>query len=311
MLLTVTPNPTIDRTLHVPVMQIGQVHRAVTVHMAAGGKGLNVTRVALSLAMPVLTTAPLAGHTGRLVAALAEAEGLPADWYWLGAGETRTSLLLNHDQADTTVINEPGPTLSGEDWPGLAAHIERLAEPAQAVIFAGSLPLGDNGPGYADLTRRLAARHKAVYIDTSLVALQAVLPQPDRLCLKINQAELAAGLGQALPDQAALLAAGQTLLERGAALVVVTLGPAGALAIAPEGCWQARSPAVDIVSTVGSGDSFLAGLAIARLQGRPVEAALAMAVACGTANTLTELPGRLDKAVVERLLAQVKCERIG
>lgn len=311
LFLTITPNPALDRTLYVPCLTVGEVHRPTTVHSAAGGKGLNVYRAARVLGGEALATGPLVGHTGRLVADLAAAEGIKADWYWPGSGETRICLLINHDTGDATVINEPGEPPSEAEWAGFAAHVERLAGQAGAVALAGSLPPGVNPTILNELARAMAADGRAVYLDTSGGALAAVLVQPTGLVIKVNRVELAAGLG--LPNEdfstEKVIRAGRMLLERGAALVVVTLGGEGALAVAPEGCWQAAVPPVEVVSTVGSGDSMLAGLAVARLEGRSIEAALALGVACGAANATTPLPGRFERGMVEALLKQVEVKR--
>lgn len=312
MLLTITANPTIDRTLHVAHLSVGEVHRASAVHMAAGGKGLNVTRAARTLGCPVLATGPLAGHAGRLMADLAIAEGLPAEWYWLPSGETRTCLLINHDKHDSTVINEPGEPISAAAWAGFAGHVQTLAAQTQAVAFSGSLPPGVNPAALSELARSIAGPERAVYLDTSGAALAAALAEPDGLVIKINRAELAAGLGESSQDFTLekVIAAGQNLLERGAALVVITAGGEGALAINSEGCWQAQAPQVNVVSTVGSGDSMLAGLAVARLWGKDVAEALAYGVACGAANAQTTLPGRFERETVEDLLQHIKLKQL-
>lgn len=311
MLLTITPNPTIDRMLHVPTLTAGLVHRATSVQVGAGGKGLNVARAACTLGGEVLVTAPLAGHSGRLLADLLALEGLPADWYWLESGETRAAELLTHDSGDATVINEPGESMSPHAWSDFAAHVERLAEQAQAVAFCGSLLPGVEPEALGVLARALVSPRRAVYLDTSVAALAAALAEPSGLCLKVNRTELAVGLGRSGEDFSIsqVIEAGQELLARGAALVVVTLGAEGALAIAPEGCWQASSPRVEVVSTVGSGDSFLAGLAVARMEERSLASALALGVACGAANATTNLPGRFEHSLVETLLPQVNVKR--
>ena len=121
MLLAVAPNPAIDHILTVPTMTVGQVHRATGVQLAPAGKGLNVARAARTLGCKALATGPLGGRPGQIVADLARTEGLPADWYWLSTGETRTCLLINHAGTDTTVINEPGPNLSAEEAAGCGA----------------------------------------------------------------------------------------------------------------------------------------------------------------------------------------------
>ncbi len=313
MLLTVAPNPTIDRTLHVPQMTVGSVHRSSRVQLTAGGKGLNVGRVSRTLACKVLLTGPLAGQSGQFVAELVESENLPAAWHWLSAGETRNCLLINHDTGDATVINEAGPTMSAADWAGFVAHVEHLAQEARAVTFAGSMMQGVQAAVLGELARSLARPERAIYVDTSGPALAAVLAQPEGLCIKVNQLELAVGLGLEFknrPLNPALFEAGRMLLDRGATLVVVTLGRKGALAIAPAGVWQASPPPVEVVSTVGSGDSMLAGLTVACLEGQTLDAALAFAVACGSANAKSDLPGRFERAEVEALLKRVSTTRI-
>jgi fructose-1-phosphate kinase PfkB-like protein len=185
--------------------------------------------------------------------------------------------------------------------------VQRLAAEAEAVAFSGSLPPGVEPAALAALARAVAAPERPVYLDTSVAALKAALAQPSGLCLKVNRAELAEGLDWPVEafSTERFMVAGQELLGRGAELIVVTLGEKGALALNREGCWQANPPPVAMVSTVGSGDSFLAGLAVARLEGKTIKDALAFAVACGAANATTRLPGRFEQGVVESLLAQV------
>lgn len=312
MLLTITPNPTIDRMLHVPTLTAGLVHRATSVQVGAGGKGLNTARAARTLGGEVVVTAPLAGHSGRLLADLLAEEGLPANWHWLESGETRACELMTHDSGDATVINEPGETMSPQAWTDFAGHVERLAARARAVAFCGSLLPGVEPEALDVLAQVLVNPQRAIYLDTSAAALAAALAQPRGLCLKINRAELAMGLGRSTEDFSTgqVIEAGRELLAQGAALVVITLGGEGALAIAPEGCWQASSPRVEVVSTVGSGDSFLAGLAVARLEGNSLASALALGVACGAANATTHLPGRFERSLVETLLSQVSLKEL-
>lgn len=313
MLLTVTSNTTIDRTLFIPHLTPGAVHRATTVHLAAGGKGLNVTRAARVLGYEVLATGPLAGHAGRIVADLAVAEGLTTDWHWLAQGETRTCTLINHDGGDTTVINEQGPTLSAEDWAGFAAHVQKIAQEARAVAFAGSVPLGVTPEALGALAHSLVTPQRTVYVDTSAAALAAVLARPQGLCVKVNRGELAGGLGLE-PDSlspADLIREAQKLVAQGAVLVVVSLGGEGALMVSTGGqIWQAEAPPLEVISTVGSGDSMLAGLVVGRLRGYSLPEALAFSVACGSANVLSSLPGRFERGQVERLVGQVRVKQL-
>jgi len=303
--LVVTPNPAIDRRIHVAHLDVSEVNRATRVENGAGGKGLNVVRAARTLGYGAVAIAPLGGHTGQLFAELAAAEGLDTDWYWLESGDTRISMLITHDNSDTTVINEPGPVLSKKDQSEFLAHVRRSAHNCGAIAFAGSFPPGVDAAEFCVLARSLALPERRVYLDTSGEVLQLALAQPGGLCIKVNRIELATGLQQPLAEIAEVIKAGKMVLARGAGLVVVTLGREGAIVIAPEGCWQASSPTVAVASTVGSGDVLLAGFAVSLLNGSSIEDALKLGVACGAANATSHLPGRFVDKTVEKLSSRV------
>ncbi len=310
-LLVVMLNPAIDRTLHVPRLQGGQVNRATQAEHRAGGKGLNVVRAAATMGYAATITGPLGGHSGRLLAELTANENLAADWYWLESGETRHCILISHDDTDTTVVNEPGPEVSAQGWLEMAAHIRRLAGRHAAVAFSGSLAPGIDPQAFGALARSLALTERPVYLDTSGEVLALALPNPAGLSIKVNRAELAAGLRQPLNNIDEVSRAGKSLLARGATMVVVTLGSEGALVISAQGCWRAHSPRVEVVSTVGSGDSLLAGFAGALLQGGEITEALKIGVACGAANALDHLPGRFTPEQLKALLAQIEISKLG
>ncbi len=308
--LVVTPNPAIDRRIHVAQLDVSEVNRAARVENGAGGKGLNVVRASLTLGYGAIAIAPLGGHTGHLFAELAAAEGLDTDWYWLESGDTRISMLITHDNSDTTVINEPGPVLTKKDQSEFLAHVRRSANKSGAIAFAGSFPPGVVAAEFCALARSLALPERKVYLDTSGEVLQLALVQPDGLCIKVNRTELAAGLQQPLLKIGQVIKAGKMVLARGAALVIVTLGCEGAIVLAPEGCWQASSPTVTAASTVGSGDALLAGFAVSLLNGSSIEDALKLGVACGAANAMSHLPGRFEDKAAEELSSQVEIKEL-
>ena len=311
-LLTVTCNPSLDRILHIPHLTISTIHRTATVESLPSGKGLNVSRAALPLGVPVTSTGILGGRIGQLLADLAEIHGLNGNWYWLEQAETRICTLVNHDGVDSTVLNEDGPQISTADWDGFCTHVQTLAQSAGLVVFSGSVPPGLHADALPSLARSLAAGGLPVIVDTSNAPLTAALENPDGLCIKINQFELALGLALQFETGAvdAIATAAGVLLERGAAQVIITLGADGALLISPEGCWRAAAPPVEMVSSVGSGDSLTAGLATAWLRGDTLPDALAMGVACGSANALTALPGKIDPRQVEVLRRQVQVQAL-
>ncbi len=311
MLLIVASNPAIDRTLHVPTLEPGRVHRPRQVHLGAGGKGLNVARAARVLGHPCRLTGCLAGHTGALVEDLARAEGLEATWHHLAGGETRNCLLLNHEGGDATVINEPGPLLSAADWADFSARVSRMAREARTVVLAGSVPPSVDPEAYAVLCRSLARQVGRVWVDSPGAPLAALLHDPRGLSLKVNRAELSEALGCPLEDPGRLLAALRALIGAGATLAGVTLGPQGALLATADGAWRVEAPTTGLVSSVGSGDSFLAGLAVGWERDWSPPEALRLAAACGAANAETPYPAHFRSSRVQELFEACRAEPQG
>lgn len=303
MLLCLTPNPALDRTLVIPALRFGGVYRAERVLVAPGGKGLNVARAARTLGQPLRVCAPLAGLTGQLVAHLATAEGIDARWSWCAGGETRVCVLVVDPQAsDATALNEPGWALTPDDWQAFVAAALAAAAEAQLVTLSGSLPPGVPPAGLADLVRQLGAAGHRVIVDSSGAALQAALDsQP--YGLKVNSSELSAALALPISNPQEAVPALAALRERGIALAAVSLGAQGAVAASDEGIGWACPPTIEIISSIGSGDSLLAGLSSGLLRGQSLQHALCLGVTCGAADALTIGGGLIDLADVERLLS--------
>jgi len=304
--LCLTPNPALDRTLTVPDLRLGTVARAPSARVAAGGKGVNVARALAALGIEALCMGPLGGASGRILADLAAAENLDADWTWCEI-ETRSCIILVDPAARrTTVINEAGPRLQPGDWNRVTAAVLARAAEARAVCLSGSLPPGVAPDGLAELCRSLVESGQAPWVDSSGAALAAALSVAG-LRLKINREEAEELLGRPLRGMAACAEAAQRLLARGPSAVVLTLGDEGAVFAEAEGCWHAASPPLETASAVASGDSFLAGLVAALAAGRDVPEALRWGVAAGAANALAEGGAGFTRAQFDSILAGVRC----
>jgi 1-phosphofructokinase len=302
MLLCFTPNPAIDRVLLAPGFRRAESVRVDETREAAGGKGLNVARVARTLGLPARVCGPLAGANGRRIAALAQAEGLDARWSWRPGGESRTCMLIIDQQApDTLVVNERGPATSAADWQSLAHLVAAEAAQASAVAISGSLPPGVAAGHLLALLQELSSQ-RPIYLDTSGAVLAAALELPLAL-IKVNADELGEALGATIATLAEARAAAARVQARGPAAVIVTLGRAGAVAAGEGGVWLARAPDVAAISAVGSGDAVLAGVAAAFAERRGLDEALRLGVACGVANTLTIGAGIVRAADITRLHA--------
>ncbi|WP_129630930.1 1-phosphofructokinase family hexose kinase [Candidatus Oscillochloris fontis] len=303
MLLIITPNPSIDRTMVFADLHLGSVQRTDEVLVAAGGKGLNVARAAHTLGQAAVVCAPLGGRSGALLADLAAAEGIQGRWSQHHAGETRTCVLLvNRAGGDATALNEAGPILSGADWASFAALVVEVAAEASLCLVAGSLPRGVAASQLGALLQHLHAAGRRVIVDTSGEALQSALAARP-YGIKVNASELGAVLGRRIYDVDTASAAVLHLRSMGIELAAVSLGAQGAVAADASGvCWV-KAPAITVVSTVGSGDSLSAGLATGLVRGLGLHEALRLGVACGTADALTIGGGRIDLAEVSRLLS--------
>jgi len=299
MIVTVTPNPSLDRSaaLSAPIVR-GQVHRLTDITTVAAGKGVNISRALHNAAVPTLAVVPAPEHDPLLegmVGAGIDHRGVPV------THAVRTNLTVTEPDGTTTKFNEPGAELSEAERARLEDAVLAAADGADWVVMTGSLPPGLPADWYAQMVPRIRARGARVCVDTSdapLLALAEALPQAAPDLIKPNSTELAqicGGDGEAMEEAAArgdfdaVLDGARGLVARGIERVMVTLGGAGALLVTASGAWHAVSAPIEVRSTVGAGDSSLAGLLIGLTGDADEDAALAGAVAWGTAAA--GLPG--------------------
>jgi 1-phosphofructokinase/tagatose 6-phosphate kinase len=307
MIVTVTLNAAIDRTLTVPNFQRGQRHRASAGVTLAGGKGINVARALKLLGVPVVATGLVGGRTGTRIVEELTNEAILNDFVHI-EGESRTSTAVVDPTGGTyTEINEWGPVVRSEELEMLLEKLRYLTQGAELVVFAGSLPRDVGVDFYADATRELAKRHIQVVLDTEGQPL-ALGVEAEPYLVSPNQAEAEALVGQEFHDDEDFRVALDSVAEMGARNVLITTQQ-GCLALLREERepmrFRAVAPRVDPVSTVGSGDVLLAAFLAARHAGRPHEEALRAAVAAGAASTLEVGAGRFDLRQAGRLQAGV------
>ncbi|WP_408898967.1 1-phosphofructokinase family hexose kinase [Nocardioides sp. R1-1] len=292
MIVTVTPNPSIDRTVALagPLVR-GGVLRVADAVDEPGGKGINISRACVAARVP--TCAVLPAEEGAFLREL-EARGVPYAAV-PPAGAMRVNLTLTEPDGTTTKLNAAGAEVAATDLAGLAARVLDLA--GDWFVLAGSLPPGAPDGWYADLAAQLRRRGRRVAVDTSDGALAAVVaaltPDTGPALLKPNAEELASVVGLPVAaledDPERVAAAARVLVDRGAGAVLATLGAAGAVLVDGEGAWHALPGPVRVVSTVGAGDSSLFGYLAADLRGATAPERLASAVAHGSAAA--GLPG--------------------
>ncbi len=313
MIVTVTLNAAIDRTLTVPNFQRGQRHRASAGVTLAGGKGINVARALKTLGVPVVATGLLGGSTGsRIVDELTD-EAILNDFVHI-EGESRTSTAVVDPTGGTyTEINEWGPAVRPEELETLLEKLRYLTQGAELVVFAGSLPRDVADDFYAEATRELSRRHVNVALDTEGEPLRLGV-EAEPFLVTPNQAEAEALVGQEFHDDEDFRLALDTIAEMGARNVLITTDQ-GCVALVREDRgeplrFRAAAPRVDPVSAVGSGDVLLAAFVAARQAGRTHEESLRAAVAAGAASTLEVGAGRFDPRQAGRLQAGVELSKL-
>ena len=289
-----------------PHLVSGSVHRAQKTIVAAGGKGLNVARAVRILGSQPFCMGFAGGHSGRLLADLARDEGLQASWTWTEA-ETRTCTILVAEHEDATVVNEPGMPVSSSDWEQLQQDVAQQLSSTAQVCLSGSLPPQSSAEDFQSLLSALTNSGKQVWVDTSGAALDAALAIQD-ICIKVNGSEMGELVGSEVNDLPSAGRALDLLGERAPTACVFTFGSAGAVLANRTERWFAQGPQVSVVSTVGSGDSFLGGLLSALDRGEDWREALRSGVAAGTANALSAGGGRFALHDFQTIREQTRIE---
>jgi 1-phosphofructokinase family hexose kinase len=306
MILCLTPNPAVDRTITLPSLTLGHVQRAQKILVAAGGKGLNVARTIRRLGGEPLSMGFVGGHNGHLLADLTQTEGLYSDWTWTNA-ETRICTILISQDNDATVINEPGMPVSAADWKRLARDVSKHISSARQVCLSGSLPPDSSAEDFRELLDMLVEAGKQVWVDTSGAPLRAALDYPS-INIKVNGSEIGDVLGFEVKDLDSAKSVLIHLAKHRRSTCIFTLGSLGALLVRPGERWHVQGPRVNVISTVGSGDAFLGGLAGALDRGQDWPCALREAVAAGTANTLSAGGGQFALGEFEEIRRQVQIQ---
>jgi 1-phosphofructokinase/tagatose 6-phosphate kinase len=312
VIVTVTLNAAVDRTLTVPNFQRGQRHRASAGLTLAGGKGINVARALKALGVPVVATGLVGGVTGSRIVEELTGEAILNDFVHID-GESRTSTAVVDPTGNTyTEINEWGPVVSKDELAILLDKLHYLTQGAELVIFAGSLPRDVPDEFYAEAIHDLARRHVLSVLDTEGEPLRLGV-EAEPFLVSPNQREAEALVGQEFHDDEDFRLALDQIAELGPKNVIITTDT-GCVALLREEResrrFRAVAPRVDPVSTVGSGDVLLAAFVAARHAGKGPEDSLRAAVAAGAAATLDVGAGRFDPRQAGRLQAGVEISEL-
>ncbi len=308
MIVTVTLNAAVDRTLTVPNFQLGHRHRSSHSLTSAGGKGINVARALKQLETPVVATGLAGGRTGdRIVSDLAS-DGILNDFVRI-SDESRTSIAVVDPTAGSlTEIYEWGPAVRPEELEMLLDKLHYLSRVASYVVFAGSLPRQVGNDFYAEAIRDLNRRGVNCVLDCEGEPLRLGV-DAEPFLVSPNQREAESLVGQEFEDEEDFLMALEAIADLGARNVLVTQETACFGLFREERQvrrLRASVARVEPVAPVGAGDVLLAGFLSQRFNGRPLEEALRAAVGCAAASVLEVGPGRFDLREASRLAAGVE-----
>jgi 1-phosphofructokinase family hexose kinase len=308
VIVTVTLNAAVDRTLTVPNFQRGQRHRASEGLTLAGGKGINIARALKRLGVPVIATGLVGGGTGMRIVEELTSEAILNDFVRIDDVSRTSTAIVDPTGGSYTEVNEWGPQVAPEELEILLEKLAYLSRAGDYVIFAGSLPRGVDTGFYGEAIRDLNRRGVLTVIDSEGEPLRrGALSEP--FLVSPNEREAEGLVGQEFHDDDDFLAGLDAIAELGARNVLITR---------ESGCWallrsdrevhryRALAPRVEPVSAVGSGDVLLAGFIAARLEDRTDEEALRAAVAAGAASTLELGAGRFEPREAGRLVSGVQ-----
>lgn len=308
MILVINLNASVDKRYKMKDLIKGEVMRAAEVDNTPGGKGIHVANVATILGEDCIATGYLGGKSGEFISEKLQDYGIKQDFVQV-AGETRSCLAIITESGVQTEILEPGPTVTQEEQEAFLSKYQELLSKATVVAASGSMPKGLPGDFYGQLINLARKAGKPFLLDTSGEALiQGIKAQP--YFVKPNNDEIKVLVGAELRSDEDIVHVLQKFMEDGIKLPVISLGAQGSMAGYNQHVYKITVPKIQCKNPVGSGDSFVAGIAVGIERGMAIEDVLSLGAACGTANAMEDESGFVRKEVVEELFPQIKIQQI-
>ncbi len=310
MIVTVTMNPAVDKTVELGTLRRGELNRLLNVKYDAGGKGINVSKTIRELGGESIAVGFLGGNTGKTIVNVMEDRKIRHDFIWVD-GETRTNTKVLETDGTVTELNEPGPEIGTEQVEKLLKKLEMYAEEGALFVLSGSVPRGVSKNIYADIICRLHEKRAKVLLDADGELFRKALEAgPD--IIKPNRAELEeyAGFGPGASEKE-IAALATELLSRGMETVAVSMGAQGAMLFRPDCAVKCPALSVKAHSTVGAGDAMVAALACAWEQGLDTEETIKLCIAASAGAVTTVGTNPPSRELVDALKEQVVIKKIG
>jgi len=287
MIITVTLNPAIDKTIEIDDFIIGNVNRIVSTRVDAGGKGINVSKVIKELGDKSLALGFLGGNSGNQIKNYLDDINIKNDFLIL-KGETRTNIKIIDKVNNThTDINEKGPSLMGQDITNIKEKIMEYCKPDSLVVLSGSVPIGVSSDIYCEIIKDVKNKGGKVILDADgEMLLQGIKAGP--YMVKPNVEELEKAFGKKINNEEEVIETARKILEYGVKYVVISQGSEGSIFISADKVAKVKGIKVEVKSTVGAGDSMVAAMAVAIENNYSFEETMKLACATSAANVMTE-----------------------
>ena len=308
MIYTVTLNPALDRTIWVKQIKPDDTNRIENEERYAGGKGVDVSRVLMKLGINGKALGFVGGFTGQELEGRMLNEGIGCDFVRI-SGETRTNIIINETSTGHQLsFSERGPEIQPYELMQLIRKIEGI-DNLEYMVISGSLPPGVHPEIYRKIIEMAKGKGARVILDTDGESLKVgIQASPD--VIKPNIHELGRLADSELKETSEVIEAAREIQEQGGGIALVSMGARGILLVSATEQWLATPPKVEVVNTIGAGDSAVAGFVYGLVEGKPLKEALALAVAAGTATTLRPGTALCERDDVLRLVPQVEVSAI-
>lgn len=309
MIITVTMNPAIDKTVEIGTFEHGGLNRIQNVEYDAGGKGVNVSKTICELGGKTLATGFLGGNSGKIIENVLKDRKIDCDFVWVD-GETRTNTKVFEKSGALTELNEPGPMISDGQVEALAQKLEGYANEETLFVLSGSIPKGVSKDIYAIFIRMAHSKGATVLLDADGEVFKNALDAgPDIIKPNCVELEEYAHI-ESRASQEELLTIAEDLKAKGITTIAVSKGGEGAVFVIGDNIYNCPALSVKAHSTVGAGDAMVASLAYAWEERLSEEETvkLSMAVSAGAVTTIGTKPPA--KELVDELKQQVVIERV-
>ena len=310
MILTVTPNPCVDKTIFVEHVELGTIIRAKKAAAIAGGKGTNVSRVVKALGRPTKALQIVGGHTGaHIVEMIGLQDGVETLPVWVAAPSREIVTVLDTSKHVQTAYMEPGPELTPEEVAKVHASFDAVLSEANVVTFNGTVPCAALNTLYYDLIERCAQRDVKTVLDSHGAAFaEGIKAGP--FMVKPNLEETQELFGEIIKADNDIVSAIAKYHDLGIRFVVISMGARGAFASLDGRTLKCTPPKISEVNPVGSGDALVAGLAVGLMERMDLEEMCRLGVGAGTANATSWDIGHCTRLEIERYAEMVKIENV-